>query len=139
MPDTIPVLPRDLVGYPNWKGCINEALFPVRLCLAGDCRRCCPDWSKSGADDLPPLPATVANGAKLVSVYSDDRSFEGPVWDTGTKKLYFTAFGTDNTQILRLDVPGKVTVWLDKTEGVNGMFLANSGRLLAAQRTDTAC
>ena len=81
------------------------------------------------------MPSTVADGAKLVSVYHDDRFFEGPAWDIQTGKLYFTAFGTpqENTQILRLDAPGKVTVWLDKTEGVNGMFLANDGRLLGAQ------
>ena len=70
-----------------------------------------------------------------VSVYHDDRFFEGPVWDTKTGKLYFTAFGQpkENTQILRLDGPDKVTVWSDKTEGVNGMSLANDGRLLGAQ------
>ena len=81
------------------------------------------------------MPAVVADGAKLVSVYQDDRFFEGPVWDTKTGKLYFTAFGStkENTQILRLDEPGKVSVWLDKTEGVNGMALANDGRLLGAQ------
>lgn len=88
------------------------------------------------ADDVPAgTPATVAEGAKLISVYHDDRFFEGPVWDPKTGKLYFTAFGQpkENTQILRLDGPDKVTVWLDKTEGVNGMFLANDGRLLGAQ------
>jgi gluconolactonase len=81
------------------------------------------------------IPVTVADGAKLVSVYHDDLFFEGPVWDPKTGRLYFTAFGSpqENTQILRLDAPGKVTVWLDKTEGVNGMFLANDGRLLGAQ------
>lgn len=89
---------------------------------------------RASAQDKPaPLPATIAEGARLVSVYSDDRFFEGPAWDPATKKLYFTAFGQDNQQILRLDAPGKVTVWLDKTEGVNGMFLANDGRLLGAQ------
>jgi len=86
------------------------------------------------AQDKPAgMPATVQEGAGLVSVYSDDRFFEGPAWDPVTKKLYFTAFGQDNQQILRLDAPGKVTVWLDKSEGVNGMFLANDGRLLGAQ------
>lgn len=82
-----------------------------------------------------PLPATVADGAKLVSVYSDERFFEGPTWDPQSKKLYFTAFGSEkeNTQILRLDAPGKVSIWLDKTEGVNGTYLANDGRLIAAQ------
>lgn len=94
-----------------------------------------------GADVAPPIPPTVAPGAKLVSVFSDDRFFEGPAWDPQSKKLYFTAFGRDKangfekdkTQILRLDEPGKAFVWLDKTEGVNGMYLANDGRLVGAQ------
>lgn len=80
-----------------------------------------------------PFPSTVAKGAKLVEVYSDPRFFEGPTADPKTGKLYFTAFGKDNQQILRLDAPGKVTVWLDKTEGVNGTFLSKDGWLLGAQ------
>jgi len=81
------------------------------------------------------MPGTVAQGAALVSVYHDARFFEGPAWDPKTGKLYFTAFGQpqENTQILRLDAPNQVTVWLDKTEGVNGMCLANDGRLIGAQ------
>ena len=90
-----------------------------------------------GEEVLTGIPATVASGATLVSVYHDSRFFEGPAWDPKTGKLYFTAFGKvngqDNQQILRLDEPNKVTVWLDKTEGVNGMYLANDGRLLGAQ------
>ncbi len=86
---------------------------------------------------LTGIPATVAGGATLVSVYHDARFFEGPAWDPKSGKLYFTAFGKvngqDNQQILRLDEPNKVAVWLDKTEGVNGMYLANDGRLLGAQ------
>eukprot|EP00913_Durusdinium_trenchii_P023363 g21941.t1 len=80
-----------------------------------------------------PFPGTVAKGAKLVEVYADPRFFEGPTADPKTGTLYFTAFGKDNQQILRLDGPGKVTVWLDKTEGVNGTFLSKNGRLLGAQ------
>src|SRR5262249_28469592 len=79
------------------------------------------------------MPSTVAEGAKLVSVYHDERFFEGPAWDTKTGKLYFTAFAGKEAQILRLDEPGKVTVWLDKTEEGNGMCLATDGRLLGAQ------
>lgn len=90
--------------------------------------------SVASAEDVARgIPSTVAEGAKLVSVYSDDRFFEGPVWEPRTGKLYFTAFGKDNQQILRLEEPGQVTVWADKTEGVNGMFLSNDGRLLGAQ------
>jgi gluconolactonase len=80
-----------------------------------------------------PLPASVTAGGNLVEVYGDDRFFEGPTWDPKTGKLYFTAFGKGNQQVLRLDAPGKATVWLDKTEGVNGTFRSLDGRLLGAQ------
>lgn len=79
-----------------------------------------------------PLPETVADGAALLEVYGDERFFEGPTWDPQNKRLLFTAFG-ETTQILRLDEPGKVTVWLDASEGVNGTYLSNDGRLLGAQ------
>lgn len=78
------------------------------------------------------MPPTVAAGARPVVVYQDERYFEGPSWDPKTGKLYFTAFGK-TTQVLRLDRPGKVSVWLDRTDGVNGTYLARNGRLLAAQ------
>lgn len=85
------------------------------------------------AEERFPIPKTVAPGAELVEVYSDPRFFEGPTWDHKTNKLYFTAFAEGNQQIMRLDAPGKATVWLDKTEGVNGTFLSLDGRLLGAQ------
>lgn len=90
--------------------------------------------SLTAAQEIP-FPPTAAEGAKLVSIYSDPRFFEGPVWDGVTGKLYFTAFGKEksDTQILRLDEPGKVFVWADKTEGVNGMAMGNDGRLIGAQ------
>jgi gluconolactonase len=83
----------------------------------------------------PAMPETVAPDAKLEQVYGDDRFFEGPTWDPKTGKLYFTAFGKgpEDTQILRLDGPNKVSVWADKTEGVNGTYLSKDGRLLGAQ------
>src|SRR5262249_2082128 len=80
----------------------------------------------------PPQPPTGQSGAKLVLEYADARFFEGPTWDPKSQKLYFTAFGKE-TQILRLDAPGKVTTWLDKTQGVNGTYLSKEGRLLGAQ------
>jgi len=81
----------------------------------------------------PGLPATVAPGAKLTVVYEDDRYFEGPSWDPVTQKLYFCAFAKGNEQVLRLDSPGKITMWMDHTQGVNGTYLSRDGRLLAAQ------
>jgi len=83
----------------------------------------------------PGMPPTVAPGAQLVEVYGADSFFEGPTWDPKGGKLYFTSFpsGQASTQILRLESPGKVTVWLDRTEGVNGTYLSVDGRLLGAQ------
>ena len=66
-------------------------------------------------------------------VYEDDAFFEGPAWNPATGKLYFTAFKKDTQQILRLDAPGKATVWLRDTKGINGMRMSRSGRLLGAQ------
>lgn len=80
-----------------------------------------------------PLPPTVAPGAELVEVFADDRFFEGPTWDPKHGKLLFTAFGKDNQQILRLESPGHASVWLDRTEGINGTYLSHDGHLLAAQ------
>lgn len=100
----------------------SVALLIVISCFAGPL---------FGAE--PPVPATVAEGAKLVSIYHDERFFEGPAWDPASKKLYFTAFSNDSQQVLRLDQPGKISVWLDKSEGVNGTYLGNDGRLLGAQ------
>lgn len=82
---------------------------------------------------LPGLPPTVADGARPAVVYEDDAFFEGPAWDTVTGKLYFTAFKKDTQQILRLDGDKKASVWMDKTQGVNGMRLSRTGNLLGAQ------
>ena len=80
------------------------------------------------------LPPTVADGARLTAVYEADSFFEGPVWDPVSGKLYFTSFRKDNNQqILRLDGPRQVYVWMDKTQGINGMRLSRTGRLLGAQ------
>lgn len=82
------------------------------------------------------LPSTVSKGATLVEVFSSAAFHEGPTWDPATGKLYFTAFfggEKPNQQIIRLDAPGKGTVWLDKSEGVNGTWLSLDGRLLGAQ------
>jgi len=81
----------------------------------------------------PPLPETVAPGVELVELYADGRFFEGPTWEPVGEKLYFTAFGEGNQQVLRLESPGKVTVWKDQSKGVNGTFLSVEGRMLGAQ------
>ena len=78
-------------------------------------------------------PPTVVPGAELTVVYSSDQYFEGPSWDPSGQKLYFTAFAKENEQILRLDAPGKASVWMDHTKGMNGTYLSRNGRLLVAQ------
>lgn len=79
------------------------------------------------------IPSTVSPGAKLTIVYEDERYFEGPSWDPVTQKLYFCAFAKGNEQVVRLDSPGKITVFMDHTQGINGTYLSRDGRLLAAQ------
>ncbi|VTS07900.1 SMP-30/gluconolactonase/LRE family protein [Tuwongella immobilis] len=82
----------------------------------------------------PGFPPTAKPGAKLTVEYEAPYFFEGPTYDPAGKKLYFTAFGKgDDIQLLRLDAPGKVTVFAEKTKGVNGTCLDQSGKLLAAQ------
>lgn len=85
------------------------------------------------SDDVQGLPPTVSEGAGLAVVYQDERYFEGPTWDAVTGRLYFTAFAKKNQQVLRLDAPGKASIWMDQTEGINGTYLSRNGRLLAAQ------
>jgi len=81
----------------------------------------------------PGMPSTVAPGAKLTELYAADAFFEGPVWHVPTGKLYFTLHKGKTNQVLRLDAPGKATVWMDNTEGIGGLFPAPEGRLLATQ------
>ena len=82
----------------------------------------------------PTAPPTVEAGASLVEVFADQRFYEGPSWCMKEGKLYFTAFGgPSHSQILRLQSPGKATVWFEKSEGVNGTYLSLDGRLLGAQ------
>jgi gluconolactonase len=83
--------------------------------------------------DEPGMPSTVAKDAQLVELYAADAFFEGPVWHPGTGKLFFTLHKGSTNQVLRLDAPGKVTVWMDKSEGVGGMFQSPDGRILATQ------
>jgi sugar lactone lactonase YvrE len=84
-----------------------------------------------------PLPPTAEAGAKLQVVHDESqgqkRFFEGPSYDPRTDTLYFTAFAKDGSQILKLDATGQVTVFLDKTDGINGTFRSRKGDLLGCQ------
>jgi gluconolactonase len=91
------------------------------------------DSSLSGVASAA-MPATVADGARLVEVYGDPRFFEGPTWDPAGGQLLFTAFGENNqAQVLRLIAPGNAEVFDADSGGVNGTFLAPDGGMLGAQ------
>lgn len=74
----------------------------------------------------------IAPGASLQVVYSSSDFHEGPAWDPFTARLYFTAL-TGTSRVLRLDSPGIASIWLNNSQGINGTFLGNDGRLLCAQ------
>ncbi len=81
----------------------------------------------------PAVPPTVEAGASVVEVFADKRFYEGPMWCMKEGKLYFSAFGgVARSQVLRLESPGKVTTWFEKSEGLNGTYLSLDGRLLGA-------
>lgn len=83
----------------------------------------------------PPLPPTVATGATLEEIFGSAPGeappmYEGPVWDPGTRALYFTSCRAE--QVLRLTAPGQAEVWMEGSGGINGMVLGRDGRLLGA-------
>lgn len=108
-------------------------LRPLALLLSLSWVGLCAGSTARAAENFP-MPSTAVEGAQLVTQYEAKKTFfEGPAWDPKTNKLYFTAFAGPKTQILRLDAPGKVHVFLDDAKGVNGMFLGKDGRLIGAQ------
>ena len=80
----------------------------------------------------------VAPGATLQQVYSDPLyDFEGPTWDPNSNKLFFTKrpVSSGTYQILRLDSPNNVTVWMSPSPNTNGTVLSIDGRLLTADES----
>jgi len=73
----------------------------------------------------------IAPGATLQVVYDSGLFMEGPSWDPFTAKLYFSSLTTN--ALLRLEPPNTITPWFGQTQGINGTFLSNDGRLLCAQ------
>lgn len=85
------------------------------------------------AADPAKIPSTVADGAKLKPIFLDPRFYEGPAYDARTGSLYFTAFGQDSAQILKKTADGRVSVFYDKTQGCNGLYLCRDGSMVACQ------
>ena len=89
-----------------------------------DLKILCGNWLNTYITDL------IQPGATLKEVYSATGiNFEGPTWDPNSDKLFFTR-RTGTYQILRLDSPGSVTVWLTPSPQTNGTIMSLDGRLL---------
>jgi sugar lactone lactonase YvrE len=89
----------------------------------------CENWLNVYVTDL------IQPGATLTEVYSAPGiNFEGPTWDPASDKLFFMR-RTPTYQILRLDSPGSVTVWLTPSPATNGTIMSLDGRLLACDES----
>ncbi|GEM_PF-107751 len=85
------------------------------------------------------VPYLIQPGATLEVAYSDSTggvTFEGPTWNPGDNRLYFSkASNYTYQQILRLNSPGNVTAWLNPSPQTNGTFLSIDGRLLTCDES----
>jgi gluconolactonase len=89
-------------------------------------------------DEKIGMPPTVAPDAQLrVAFEEKGRFFEGPVWEPKSGRLFFTAHASGGLkkpfQILQWDGATGATVWMNETQGINGMALGPDGRLLGAR------
>lgn len=78
------------------------------------------------------LPVVIAPGAQPEVILQSSEYYEGPSWDRVDERLYFTQL-TGGSRVLRLTPPSSVSHWLTGSQGINGTFLGNDGRLLCAQ------
>ena len=84
----------------------------------------CQNWLADFNSEL------VMPGALPQVVYSAPSiNFEGPTWDPGSHKLFFTR-RTGTYQILRLDDFNTVYLWMNPSSQTNGTIMSNDGRLL---------
>lgn len=90
----------------------------------------------SAAQDRPrsqlAIPGVIAAGVQVELVRGGFRGLEGPV-DSGDGGLYLSDIPTSRTY--KLDGNGAISVWRENTNGTNGLFRLNDGRLLAAEST----
>jgi gluconolactonase len=118
------------LGGPNWNPvCDIASTHGDGAIDEQDLKVLCNNWLAELPTDL------AAEGATLQEVYSHTGDFfEGATWDFNSGKLYFTKMTPSPSQIVRLDAPGSVYVWMDNAPLVNGMFLGIDGRLLTADQ-----
>ncbi len=116
-------------GSPNWDPNCDISAPADGVIDEKDLYVLCDNWLAALTSEL------VIPGATLEEVYSASGIFfEGATWDPASDKLFFTKRSA-GYQILRLDSPGNITVWLDSAPATNGMLLSLDGRLLTADES----
>src|SRR5258705_3955098 len=79
----------------------------------------------------PDIPGVVKAGTKVIVIKDDFQGTEGPIaLPDGT--VAFTEGGAN--RITRIDKDGKVSVYLDNTNGSNALAFDSKGRLMTVQR-----
>ena len=79
----------------------------------------------------PDIPGVVKAGTKVIVIKDDFQGTEGPIaLPDGT--VAFTEGGAN--RITRIDKDGKVSVYLENTNGSNALAFDSKGRLLSVQR-----
>ena len=79
----------------------------------------------------PDIPGVVKAGTKVIVIKDDFQGTEGPIaLPDGT--VAFTEGGAN--RITRIDKDGKVSVYLDNTNGSNALAFDSKGRLISVQR-----
>lgn len=88
------------------------------------------------ADDLvtPAIPGVAAGGVLVDLIQEDFKGTEGPIGYTDGS-LLFTE--TQANKIIRIAPDDKVTTFLDKSNGANGLALTPTGEIIAVQTKDT--
>jgi len=113
----------------NWNAACDVSIPSDGVINERDLDVFCDNWLKVLVTDL------IQPGASLQEVYSASGIFfEGPTWDPNSNRLFFTK-RTSGFQILRLDSPGSVTVWMNNAPQTNGTLLSLDGRLLTADES----
>jgi len=116
---------------------VKIAVGIVCVCLAG-----APPVSGQARGQVPPpppatetvapdIPGVVKGGTKVIVIKDDFQGTEGPIaLPDGT--VAFTEGGAN--RITRIDKDGKVSVYLDNTNGSNALAFDSTGRLITVQR-----
>lgn len=116
---------RSTTGGTGWDSDCDISIPSDGVIDEKDLYVLCENWLDDFSSEL------VMPGAILQEVYSATGiNFEGPTWDPASDKLFFTR-RTGTYQILRLNSPGDVTVWLTPSPATNGTIMSLDGRLLA--------